>query len=516
LRKGSRIARVLPSSLLLFVSWIDGPYGPRLIAGPCAKCPIVGQGVEVSDGAIVAERMRCDGAADDTVEFQKAIDAARKSAKRLLLPSGTCLVSSTVSIPDHIWIQGRGKLATTIRRKSGVDLATDMFDLSGASGGVTISDLTIDGNKDGNPSTGQYSLGAAGVQAAGVRKLTIQRTRWINAYLAAIGLFVNQGQYVAETLVAESDFENNGTSTTSTADQLCNSGDMAMRSPLHVKVVHNRSDNAQGSFVCFGTNANAGVGDVVVSDNVVHNAAGFGIALGGISGKGAVLSHNTLDQPSSRESNIDLALWSDVTVIDNHIVGGSACPEHGCAGIGDAPPAQRVTVTGNTIVAAKGVPGSLCIGLGGSDLTISRNTCQNAGGAGIGIAVDDETQSHHIEISRNVVKNSSQAQAGTHAGIELFIHCGPGPKCTGGRGTISDVIIESNTVYDDQNSQTQGFGVGVALYGQTTGFTRISILNNDLRRSGVRPILSRAPAMAGWVIRRNSGPNADAPVSNDD
>jgi hypothetical protein len=178
----------------------------------------------------------------------------------------------------------------------------DMFGLSGASGGVTITDLTIDGNKDGNPSAGRYSLGAAGVQAVGVRKLTIQRTRWINAYLAAIGLFVNQGQYVADTMVADSDFENNGRGTTFTSDQLCNSGDMAMRAPLRVKVVHNRSNNAQGNFVCFGTNANAGVGDVVVSDNVVRNAAGFGIALGGISGKGAVLSHNTLDQPPAAKA----------------------------------------------------------------------------------------------------------------------------------------------------------------------------------------------------------------------
>jgi len=72
--------------------------------------------------------------------------------------------------------------------------------------------------------------------------------------------------------------------------------------------------------------------------------------------------------------------------------------------------------------------------------------------------------------------------------------------------------IESNTVYDDQNPQTQGSGVGVAVFGQTTGFTRISILNNDLRRSGVRPILSRALAISDWVIRGNSGPNADAPL----
>ena len=505
-------SRVSGMLLLVFLFWADGEYGQQLIATTAASCLIVTRAAEASDRAIVvAKGMTCDGATDDTVEFQRAIDAARKSAKRLVLPSGTCLVTSTMSIPDHIWIQGRGKLATVIRRKSGVNVATDMFDLSGASGDVTITDLTVDGNKGGNAEWGQYSLGATGVQASGVSKLTIQRTRWINAYQAAIGLFVNQGQFVADTLIADSDFENNGTSTTYTADQLGNSGDVAIRSPLRVKIIHNHSDGASGNFACFGTNANTGVGDVVVTDNIVHNAAGFGIALGGISGKGAVLSRNTLDQPSSRENNIDLALWSDITVADNQIVGGSACPQTGCAGIGDAPPAQHVVVTGNRIVAAKQVAGSLCIGLGGSDLAISRNTCENAGGAGIGIAVPDKTQSHGIVISRNVVKNGSQAQVGSHAGIELFIACGPDPTCTGGTGTISDVTIENNTVYDDQSPRTQGFGVGVALFGQTTGITKVSILNNDLRRNASRAILSRATVTEDWAIRGNTGTGADAP-----
>src|ERR1700732_4598697 len=134
---------------------------------------------------VVADGMKCDGTTDDTVALQRAILAARKSGGHLILPGGICLVGSTISIPDHVWIQGRGKLSTTIRRKDGLNVATDMFDLRGAGGNVTITDLTIDGNKDVNLSTGQYSLGAAGVQAAGVSKLTIQRTRWINAYQAA-------------------------------------------------------------------------------------------------------------------------------------------------------------------------------------------------------------------------------------------------------------------------------------------------------------------------------------------
>jgi len=458
-----------------------------------------------AEDAVVADGMKCDGSIDDTAALQGAILAARKSGGHLILPGGICLVGSTISIPDHVWIQGRGKLSTTIRRKDGLNVATDMFDLSGAGGNVTITDLTIDGNKNGNLSAGQYSLGAAGVQAAGVSKLTIQRTRWINAYQAAIGLFVNSGQFVADAVISDSEFENNGTSATFTTDQTGNAGDVAIRSPLRVKVLRNHSVNARGNFVCFGTNANTGVGDVVVSGNTVENATGFGIALGGggTIAKGAVLTGNILNQPLTRENNVDVAEWADVTVSNNQIVAGSACPQTGCAGIGDAPPAQHVTVTGNIITAAPTVPGSLCIGLGGSDLTISRNTCRNAGGAGIGIAVPDKIQSRNIHISKNVVTNGSQAQVGQHAGIELYIACGPGPKCTGGTGAISDVFIENNAVYDEQKSRTQGYGVGIALYGQTAGFTKISIIRNDFRGEVTRPILSRATGVAQLVIHGN-------------
>jgi hypothetical protein len=63
---------------------------------------------------------------------------------------------------------------------------------------------------------------------------------------------VNQGQFVADALIADNDFENNGRSTTFTADQLGNSGDVAMRSPLRVKVVHNRSENASGILCASG------------------------------------------------------------------------------------------------------------------------------------------------------------------------------------------------------------------------------------------------------------------------
>src|ERR1700680_158614 len=84
-----------------------------------------------------------------------------------------------------------------------------------------------------------------------------------------------------------------------------------------------------------------------------------------------------------------------------------------------------------------------------------------------------------------------------------FIACGPDPKCSGGSGTISDVTIKDNIAYDDQKPKTQGYGVGIGLHGQTTGFTNISILNNHVKRNGLGLILSRAVGATGWVIRGN-------------
>jgi hypothetical protein len=58
-------------------------------------------------------------------------------------------------------------------------------------------------------------------------------------------------------------------------------------------------------------------------------------------------------------------------------------------------------------------------------------------------------------------------------------------------------------VYDEQKSRTQGYGVGIALYGQTAGFTKISIIRNDFRGEVTRPILSRATGVAQLVIHGN-------------
>jgi hypothetical protein len=448
---------------------------------------------------VFATGMKCDGATDDTSALQSALTpAVGLTPPRLILPPGTCLLAATtVMIPDNIWLQGTGKLKTILKRRDEVNVASDIFDYAGPSGHVVLSDLSIDGNK-ALQTKGAGSLGAAAT--ANLSKITIQRVRFLNAYLSAVGLFLNDGHYVSDFEIGDSDFENNGVSTTQDFDQAGYVGDISIRAPLRGRIHHNRADGTRGNFVCFGTGRNTGVGSVQVDHNVARDVLGFGVALGGGEGtaSGAVIDHNIFIMPDSRENIIDLALWTDTVTCANTITSGSCAS--GCAAIGDGPPADRATVRDNRIIANSALNSDSGIVLGGSDLFISRNTVSGAGSAGIVILVLKTFRTRRVLIEDNIVKNCSVAAPGLHPGIDTFIE-------SGGIGELSDVVMRRNRTYDDQPSPTQGWGIGIGAYGQSTGYANISVERNDLRRNKTAGLLNHATSFSGFVIRDNRGLN---------
>jgi hypothetical protein len=451
----------------------------------------------VSSNAVFATEMKCDGATDDTSRLQLALTpAVGPRPTRLILPQGTCLLSATtVTLPDNIWLLGAGKLKTTLKRKDAVNAATNILDYAGPSGHVVLSDLSIDGNKS-RQSTGKSSLGTAATAHLG--GITIRRVRFLNAYLSAIGLFLNDGQYVSDFQIADSDFEDNGVSTTQDRDQAGYVGDISIRAPLRGRIHHNRAEGTRGNFVCFGTAGNTGVGNVRVDHNVVSNATGFGVALGGGGGaaRGALIDHNTFIMPDSRENIVDLALWTDTVTSANTITSGSC--DSGCAAIGDGPPADRAKVIDNRITANPALNSDTGIVLGGSDVLISGNTVSGAGSAGIVILVLKALTVRRVRVENNVVKNCSVAAPGLHPGIDTYIE-------DGGIGTLSDVVIKGNRSYDDQPSPTQAWGIGIGAYGQSTGYANITVQGNDLRRNKAAGLLNHATSPTGFVIRDNRG-----------
>jgi hypothetical protein len=449
--------------------------------------------------AVFASGMKCDGATDDTFALQSALTpAVGPTPPRLILPAGICLLSATtVMIPDNIWLQGAGKRKTILKRSDRVNVVGDILDYAGPGGHVALTDLSIDGNKS-HQTEGANSLGTAAT--ANLSGITIQRVRFLNAYLSAVGLFLNDGHYVSNFEISYSDFENNGISTTQELDQAGYVGDVSIRAPLRGRVHHNRVDGTHGNFVCFGTGRNTAVGNVQVDHNVVRSATGFGVALGGGEGTAsrAIIDHNIFIMPDSRENIVDLALWTDTITSANAITSGSCAS--GCAAIGDGPSADRATVRDNRIIANPALDSDSGIVLGGSDVFISGNTISGAGTAGIVILVLKTFKVRRVLIENNLVKNCSMAAPGLHPGIDTFIE-------SGGIGELSDVVMTRNRSYDDQSSPTQGWGIGIGVYGQSTGYANITVERNDLRRNKMGGLLSHATSLSGFVVRNNRGYN---------
>jgi hypothetical protein len=439
--------------------------------------------------------MVCDGVTNDTTALTNAIAAGGKNAHIILPPStNPCMVnieSGAINVYDGSWISGAGKFGTTIKRLNSGSANNSIFAVAsggsfGTTGNVLFTDFTIDGNQGNQTGGGDLINGPA------VTKFTLLRMRLINSWNNGVGFFEAGVTAVTDSLFADNDFESNGVRAGCAGLSVCQ--DLRIGQVLRVRIERNRSDSAQ-NFILFLSNT--GLGQFNVSENIVNNCLGFAVAFGGgtIGASNGNVTRNNFNCPTSTQNIIDLAYWTDIVVSDNTIVMGS-----GPFGIGDLPPALRVTVTSNRVIgsAASATGNFDCIGLGGSDLTITGNICTGAGGAGIVIPVANTGPAKRIVISGNIVKNCSLFSSGSHAGIEFFLQAG-------GTAALANVIVKGNHAYDDQGTPTQGYGIGIALSGQASGYSNFTIEGNDLRGNKFAAINNAATPISGFSVHGNPG-----------
>lgn len=109
-----------------------------------------------------------DGSTDDASALQAAISAAMSASKVLLLPPGTAIVGTPLSISGPITIIGAGREETILKAKNGLNDYVLKF--TGGSTGVGIvgakfADFAIDGNA-ANQTAGGAILGDGAVQCS--------------------------------------------------------------------------------------------------------------------------------------------------------------------------------------------------------------------------------------------------------------------------------------------------------------------------------------------------------------
>jgi hypothetical protein len=454
---------------------------------------------------VFATGMKCDGLTDDSAALQAALTSAANPGlgnATLIMPPGTCIVDpgATVRISSSIWLQGAGRFGTTLKRKNS-STGTQMLLIS--SDGVTLSDFALDGNKGG---TGISSPSDSVATDRALSKLTIQRMRFVNSTNSDVASYViGAGNFPTDWLITDSEFDNQGNPFSDCAISFA-CANLFIQQPLRLRIIGNRSDSSQ-NFAFF--RSYPGGGQVDVGQNIITNIEGFGVALGGgvLGSAGAHIHDNfIISSPTEQDNLVDLAFWSDFTVDHNflHYTGGfpsSIGLPTGC--IGDAPPANHGEVDANTCylspILSTNVVG---ISLGGNDISITNNFVQGATTAGISVDVYTQAPSKGVRVIGNTTKNNSQQTPGANAGIGLYLQPG-GPNLA----AISDVIIRGNHSYDDQPVKTQGYGIGIGLAGQTTGYSNIIMEGNDVAGNLHGGVLNNASSFTGFVIRNNFGHN---------
>lgn len=443
--------------------------------------------------SLAQTRPKCDGTTDDTAALQSSINAAAIRHEKLILPAGTCLTTATpILLPDNLILSGAGKSATIIRRKDHTDAKTNMFTVAGKTGTMTITDLTIDYNKS-NQTIGSDTIGTT---APTISNFTLKYSRLINAWSCAVLFRYSNRVFVTDILITDNEFDRNGQGYDLPTDVY--NGDLAIEAPARLHVLNNHATNTSGSFLMMGTGGNpSGAGHVTVTGNTLENVTGFGVALGGggpgmAGGTDVVVRDNTFKMSTTRENVIDAAYWSDVIIDRNYMESGTC--NASCGAVGDAPPANKVTVTNNTIIASPAASTNNCIALGGTDDIITDNTCSDAGGAGI-VLTGDANIPHGSLIANNVVKNCNRARSGDHAGISLYLPPG---------GKMSDVTIRGNRVYDDQKTHTQVTGIAIGSgTSNPAGFANITVERNDVRQNH-RPIQNNTRGSTNITVRDNT------------
>jgi hypothetical protein len=460
---------------------------------------------------VFATGMKCDGSTDDSAALQAILNSAAYASlgnATVIMPPGTCIIdlAAHVSINATIWLQGAGRLGTTLKRKNSSNGGSILMINSN---GVTLSDFAIDGNKEGPGIVAP----ADSVSATGpFSDVTVQRMRFMNSTDSDIVSSVSgPGNYTTNWLVEDNDFQNQGNPFSSciTSIQCAN---VRLLQPLHVQVLRNRSDNSQ-QFALFGSIS--GGGQVDVGENIVTNLGGFGVALGGgvLGASGAHVHHNFISTTNSDPHNlIDVAFWNDFTVDHNVLHHNGVAPSpvnEPSACIADFPPANHGEVDSNICYAMPTANLNVVgISMGGDDVSITNNFVQDCSTAGIGVAVGSQGPARGVRIIGNTARNNDHQNPGSHAGIELFLGPG-GPNLA----ALSDVIIQGNHSYDDQPVKTQGYGIGIALAGVRAGFTTVMVEGNNVTGNRNGPFLNNATPFTGFVIRNNVGLNPVGAIS---
>jgi len=357
-----------------------------------------------------------DGTTDDTTAINAAIAAITSTYATLYFPSGTYVVSSTLTLASSVRVVGDGQASTTVYLKSSSNC--DVFHVTASN--VSFENLTINGNLAGNTgnlcgiiyTTTLSNLTLKAVTVLNCAATGVQMTSSSNVLVDGCTMKGSGGQqftYLFSVVVSSNvtlvNSIFNATASTSSVtvffESVAASGSVSNILIDNCIISFPQSTPAESDgIVLDSTSGDPSISDVIMSNNVIFSPAGArtgganGIELSGVSG--VVISGNTF--------------YNQTTAIGTRTTGNN-----------------HTAITGNTIVGgAASADGDFAaiVFTSGIDLSITDNVIYNHM---TGISVASVLQSR---ISNNIIYGAGTESCG---GINLT-------NCT-------DLLVNDNLIY---------------------------------------------------------------------
>jgi hypothetical protein len=431
-----------------------------------------------------------DGQTDDSAAFDAAVKALPLTGGTVLVPAGTYMLRAIHTNPLHVidlsntrnvTIAGQGSEATILRMAPTSYHSAIHIILIQRSSGITLKDLTLDGNRQHILYADEHSHGIQIESSADVR---IEGVHFQNSGGDGVRLFGSAavGSWAERIWVENSFFQDNA-----------RNGISIQRAARNVVIRGNTFERISDQTISAEPTGNGAPTDILVEGNVIRHASkNMAVALAGI-GPHAVLKRLTF-RNNRLENAAAHFLWTDSLVVEGNVILGDAYhspmrledvseatvfdndlrgeAQEGIGTLqilnddGDLP--SRITLRDNRIEIGPGLSG-IYVRDPWKDITISGNEVQGSGG-GIGISFDNilvnGTRRAGISVVNNNVENFK-------TGIAFISRGDP----------YSNVEIRSNSIGHDQGSTYETIGIlfmGTGPY-QTFAQLLSNIMGSEIR-----------------------------------
>ena len=310
--------------------------------------------------------------------IQAAIDALPAEGGKVFIPEGTYSITSTITVPSNVWLEGAGASSTVLYNNGIGDSVIENADTTNGNSHIKISNLKIDGNDPGTCSDchGIY-----------FNNVTYSQIDSVYVYDADdYGIYFNVS---ASSTISNNILESNlrGVYFNSSSNNIINS--------------NNSNNNSQhGIHIVSGSNN-------TIADNISNNNTGYGVWIDDSAYNniiiGNIISNNSIGinifnyadnnivtgNTSNNNSQHGIYLFSS----SNNIITGNTFNNNSQHGIYILSVSNNNTVTGNTVYDNGAGDTYHGIYLSGSDYNlVSSNNIYDSAGDGDGIFIDSASE----------------------------------------------------------------------------------------------------------------------------